>query len=111
MIITFFGNNTKYSNHNRVCCHCGESRSFILTVKFVADEVYLFLRKPDKNRRPTLSVSQKATANLDMSILSEQLQQNEQEINRPTREDDAAAYTTLDDSNVQENHVYDVISS
>ena len=46
-----------------------------------------------------------------MSILSEQLQQNEQEINRPTREEDAAAYTTLDHSNVQDNHVYDVISS
>ena len=80
-------------------------------MRFVADEVYLFLRKQHKNCRPTLSVSHKATANLDMSILSEQLQEHKQEINRPTREDDAAAYTTLDDSNVQENHVYDVISS
>ena len=71
----------------------------------------LFLRKQHKNCRPTLSVSHKATANLDMSILSEQLQQNEQEINRPTQEGDAAAYTSLDHSNLQDNHVYDVISS
>ena len=78
-------------------------------MRFVADEVYLFLRKPDKNCRRTLSDSHEATAKLEVSILPEQLQENEQHINRPTQEEDAAAYTTLDLSNMQENHVYDVI--
>ena len=79
-------------------------------MKSVADEVYLFLRKPDKKHRQTHSDFHEATTNLEMSILSEQLQENERQINRPTQEEDAAVYTTLDHSNVQENHVYDVIS-
>ena len=108
MIITFFGNNTKYSNHNRVCCHCGESRSFTLTVRFVADEAYLFLRKPDTNYRPTHFDSHETTANIEISM-SEQLQENELKINRATPEEEAADYTSLDLSKVQENHVYDVI--
>ena len=44
-----------------------------------------------------------------MSTLSGQLQEHEQEINRPTQEQEAAVYTTLDLSKVQENHVYDFI--
>ena len=62
---------------------------------------------PDESLRQTHADSHEATANLEMS---EQLQENEQEINRPTQEEDTAAYTTLDHSNVQETHVYDVIS-
>ena len=46
-----------------------------------------------------------------MSILSEQLQENEQKIDRPTQEEDAAAaYAALDHTIMQEKHVYDVIS-
>ena len=71
-------------------------------MKFEADEVCSFLRsKPDD--------SHEARANLGMSILSEQLRENKQKINRPTQEEEAAVYTTLDLSNVQENHVYDFI--
>ena len=44
-----------------------------------------------------------------MSTLSEQLQENEQHINQPTQEEDTAAYTSLDHSNMQEGHVYDVV--
>ena len=107
--IYLFGNRNNYSNHNRVCYLCGESRDCTLTVRFVADEVYLFLRKPDKNCRRTLSDSHEATAKLEVSILSEQLQENEQHINQPTQEEDTAAYTSLDHSNMQEGHVYDVV--
>ena len=45
-----------------------------------------------------------------MPILSEQLQENEQEIHRTIEDEDTAAYTTLDHSSV-EIHVYDVIST
>ena len=76
----------------------------------MADDDYLFLRKPDKNRRQTHADSHEATANLERFILSEKLQENEQQTNRPTQEEDTAAYTTLDHSNMQETHVYDVIS-
>ena len=62
------------------------------------------------NHRPIHADPHEATTNLEMSTLSEQLQENELEINRPTQEEDAAAYTTLHHSNVRENHVYDVIS-
>ena len=79
-------------------------------MRFVADDDYLLLRKPDKNRRQTHADSHETTANLEMSILSEQLQENEQQTNRPTQEEDTAANTFLDHSNAQENHVYDVIS-
>ena len=51
--------------------------------------------------------SHDATANLDMS---EQLQENEQEIDRPAQEEDDAAYAVLDHTIMQENHMYDVIS-
>ena len=61
---------------------------------------------PDESPRQTHADSHDATANLEMSA---QLQENEQEIDRPTKQGDAAAYTTLDHSNVQENHMYDVI--
>ena len=65
---------------------------------------------PDENRRQTHADSHAATANLEMSMLSEQLQENEQKIDRPTEEGDASAYATLDHRNMQKNHVYDVIS-
>ena len=68
---------------------------------FVADEVYLFLRKPDKNRRQTHADSHEATANLEML---EQLQENEQEIHQTIEEEDTAAYTTLNHSS-EEIHV------
>ena len=85
-------------------------RDFTLALKFVADEVYLFLRKPEKNHEPTQADSHEVIANLEMSILSEQLQEDEREFNRSTQEEDAATYTTLHHSNVRETHVYDVIS-
>ena len=62
------------------------------------------------NQRPIHADPHQATANLEMSTLSEQLQDNELEINRPTQEEGAAAYTTLHHSSVRETHVYDVIS-
>ena len=62
------------------------------------------------NHRPIHADPHQATANLEMSTLSERLQENELGINRPTQEEDAAAYTTLQQSNVRKNHVYDVIS-
>ena len=63
------------------------TRSFTLAVKFVADEVNLFLRKRDKNHRPTHADSHEANANLEMSsTLSKQLQEDEQETNRSTQE-------------------------
>ena len=61
------------------------------------------------NQRPIHADPHQATANLEMSTLSEQLQDNELEINRPTQEGDTAAYTSLDHSYVRENHVYDFI--
>ena len=42
--------------------------------------------------------------------MSEQLQENEQEIDRPAQEEDDAAYAVLDHTIMQENHMYDVIS-
>ena len=77
----------------------------------MADKAQSFLsREIDENRTQTHVSSHDATTNLELSILSQQLQENEQEIDRPTQEEDTAAYTTLDHSNVQETHVYDVIS-
>ena len=62
------------------------------------------------NDRPIHADSHEDTINLEMSTLSEQLQEHGQEINRPTQEEDSAVYTSLDHSNVRETHVYDVIS-
>ena len=42
--------------------------------------------------------------------MSEQLQENEQEIHQTIEEEDTAAYTTLNHSS-EEVHVYDVIST
>ena len=64
----------------------------------------------DENVRQTHADSHNATETLEMSKLSEQLQENEQEIDRPTEEGKAAAYFALDHSTIRENHVYDVIS-
>ena len=66
-------------------------------------------REIDENCRQTHVASHDATTNLELRILSEQLQENEQQINRPTQEEDTAPYTTLDHSKTQETHVYDVI--
>ena len=80
-----------------------------MTVKFVADEVYLFLREPDKNRRQAHADLHEVTTDLEMLRLYEQLQENEHQTNLPTQEEDTAAYTSLDLSR-EEFHVYDVIS-
>ena len=99
---------TIYPTTKSICYLCGKSHNFTFTVKFVADQVCSFLRKQDKNHRLTHADSQEATANLEMSILSEQLQENEQEIHRTIEEEDTAAYTTLNHSS-EEIHVQDVI--
>ena len=104
---------SKYNdtNHKEYLLSSGESCSFLLTLKFVADKPQSFLsREIDENCRQTHVSSQDATTNLELRILSEHLQENEQQINRPTQEGEVAAYTTLDHSNVRENHVYDVSS-
>ena len=77
----------------------------------MADKAQSFLsREIDENRRQTHVASHDATTNLELRMLSEQLQENERQINRPTQEEDTAAYTTLDHSNVRENHMYGIIS-
>ena len=77
----------------------------------MADKPQSFLsREIDENCRQTHVASHDATTNLELRMLSEQVQENERQINRSTQEEDTAAYTTLDHSNVRENHVYDVIS-
>ena len=58
----------------------------------------MFPRKPDRNHRQTHTDSHDATANLEMS---EQMQENEQEIDRPTEQGEAAAYAALDHTNMQ----------
>ena len=71
----------------------GESCSFLLTLKFVADKAQSFLsREIDENCRQTHVASHDATTNLELRMLSEQVQENERQINRSTQEEDTAAY-------------------
>ena len=81
------------SNHKEYLLSSGESCSFLLTLKFVADKAQSFLsREIDENCRQTHVASHDATTNLELRMLSEQVQENERQINRSTQEEDTAAY-------------------
>ena len=85
--------------NNRVLCLFGDSGDFTLNIYFSGCQMRTVGR--------VMLTPTDATANLEMS---EQFQENEQDIDRPTEQGDAAAYAALDHSNMQENHAYDVIS-